>query len=54
MGIYRVECGFMGPYTISLNNALFQVWLFDYHHIYTKNLGRLWLAYTELQVDFTC
>ncbi len=20
----------------------------------TKNLGRLWLAYTELQVDFTC
>ena len=20
----------------------------------TKNLGRLWLAYTEVQVDFTC
>ncbi len=25
-------------------------------HVYTiiENLGRLWLAYTELQVNFTC
>ena len=29
---------------------------FDFHCIRprTKNLGRLWLAFTKLQVDFTC
>ena len=32
-----------------------RIWnTYDYAISYYKNLGRLWLAYTELQGDFTC